>query len=66
MKLHWINKTLIIENNIIPFKGFIAINLFGIIFTRNFSYLEIEHELVHSKQILECLILFFYPLYILE
>lgn len=69
MKFYIKHNTLIVENKLLPFKGSIAINLFGIIFTRDISLLDgfaINHELVHSKQILECLILLYYPLYLLE
>lgn len=69
MKVYTINKTIVIQNNILPFKGFSAVNLFGIIFTRNISLLNgyiLNHESIHTKQILECGIVFFYILYLLE
>lgn len=69
MKIHKINKVIVVQNNILPFKGFSAMNLFGIIFTRNISLLNgyvLNHESIHTKQILECGIVFFYILYLLE
>lgn len=42
----------IIYNNIIPFKGFKAINLFGILFVRknkSLSNKDINHEAIHSE-----------------
>lgn len=47
----------VIYNNIIPFKGFKAINLFGIIFARkDAGFVDedtIDHERVHSWQMCE-------------
>lgn len=48
----------IIYNKLIPFKGFIAINLFGILFARNeyknrLTHLTITHETIHTEQILD-------------
>ena len=61
----------IIYNNIIPFKGFAAINLFGILFVRNdCKYLVgdrmINHESIHTAQMKEMLWIFFYLWYIVE
>lgn len=60
----------IIYSSILPFKGFRAINLFGIVFARKeFPPLtrEIEnHERIHSQQILELLVVFFYAWYVVE
>jgi len=59
----------IIYNNIIPFKGFTAINLFGVLFVRINVILTdriINHEKIHTAQIKELLYLFFYVLYGLE
>lgn len=41
----------IIYNNVIPFKGFKAINLFGIVFVKNeckMNNIDINHEKIHS------------------
>lgn len=46
----------IIRNNILPFKGFSAINLFGILFVKNNAKIDevtINHEAIHSKQFIE-------------
>lgn len=60
---------MIIRNNIIPFKGFKAINICGFIFVRkdaNISKKDITHEQIHTKQIFELLIIGFYIWYIIE
>lgn len=60
----------VIYNNIIPFKGFVAMNLFGVLFARKkykpLSPITINHEAIHSKQIIELGFIGFYILYILE
>lgn len=67
----------IIRNSIIPFKGFAAINLFGVVFVRKemqtyFDYdpsaydRMINHETTHTKQMQELLYLPFYVWYLLE
>lgn len=52
-----------------PFPGYRAINLFGIIFARGderLSQRTITHEAIHTKQMLETLIVGFYIWYLLE
>lgn len=59
----------IIYNNFIPFKGFSAINLFGVLFARKGKSLPphtINHEKIHTRQMQELLYIFFYILYIAE
>lgn len=59
----------IIRNNIIPFPGYKAINLFGVLFVRNsarISDIDINHEAIHSEQIKEMLYIFFYIWYVIE
>lgn len=59
----------IIYNNIIPFKGFKAINLFGVLFVRNNSVMtssDMTHERIHTAQMREMLYVFFYVWYIVE
>lgn len=57
----------IIYNNYIPFNGFKAINLFGIVFARRkLSQKDIKHELIHTKQMKKYFYIGFYILYILE
>lgn len=61
----------IIYNNLIPFKGYSAINLCGILFVRNDCKDQVDdeminHESIHSKQIFEMLVIFFYIWYIVE
>ena len=51
----------IIYNKVIPIRGYSAINLFGIIFARRrLSSFAINHENIHTAQMLELLILPFY------
>ena len=57
---------IIIRNNIIPFKGYKCINIFGILFARKNAILDeytINHEKIHTKQIIENFIIGFYTLY---
>lgn len=61
----------IIYNNIIPFKGYMAINLFGILFVRSkykgkVDKIVINHEKIHTVQMKELLWIFFYIIYFLE
>lgn len=58
---------MVIVNNIIPFKGYKAINLFGIIFAREkLNEIDINHERIHTRQMIELLFIFFYIWYGLE
>ena len=48
----------VIYNDLIPFKGFKAINLFGILFVKNgstISDVDLNHESIHIKQMKEML-----------
>lgn len=59
----------IIRNNIIPFSGYKAINLFGLLFVRKNAVLSpqlINHEEIHTAQMREMLYIFFYIWYVLE
>ena len=60
----------VIYNNLIPFKGFVAINLFGIVFARKkyepLGKATIQHEEIHTAQMRELLYVGFYMLYLLE
>lgn len=60
----------VIYNTIIPFKGFSAINLFGIVFAREeykkLGIRTLNHEAIHTAQMQEMLYVFFYLWYILE
>ena len=59
----------IIYNNLIPFKGFAGINLFGVLFVRKgvtVNHRMINHERIHSAQMKELLFIGFYVLYLLE
>jgi len=61
----------IIYNKVLPFKGFLAINLFGVLFVRSelkdkVTEQTINHESIHTAQMKELLWVFFYLLYVLE
>ena len=61
----------IIYNNIIPFSGFKAMNLFGILFVRKkyknkLTEITINHEKIHTAQIKELWYIFFYLIYVFE
>ena len=60
----------VIYNNIIPFRGFTAINLFGFIFERKecepLSKQTLNHESIHTAQMKEMLYVFFYLWYVIE
>ena len=66
---------MLVKNNIIPFKGFLAINLFGIIFIRKDEWdrcserqqiRTLNHEGIHSMQMRELLYIGFYLIYLVE
>ena len=59
----------IIKNKFIPFQGFRAINLFGILFVRGNARINertIRHETIHTAQIKEMLYILFYLWYVVE
>ncbi|MDR1644232.1 MAG: hypothetical protein LBS05_00180 [Tannerellaceae bacterium] len=59
----------IIYNSIIPLKGFIAINLFGLLFARKGTAISgqiVNHESIHTAQMKELLYVFFYLFYVAE
>lgn len=64
----------IIYNKLIPFKGFLAINLFGTLFVRKLdngnnpviSEKVLNHERIHSEQMKELLYIPFYIIYFIE
>ena len=59
----------IIYNNIIPFPGFKAINLFGVLFVRKgctMSESDINHEMIHTAQMMEMGYVIFYLWYLVE
>lgn len=58
---------IIVKNNIIPFKGFKAIYLFGFLFTRgDLTETQLNHEKIHERQAIELLFVFFYLWYLIE
>ena len=59
----------IIRNNYIPFSGFKAINLFGVLFVRGNAKTDdvtLNHEAIHTAQMKEMLYIFFYLWYVIE
>lgn len=60
----------VIYNKYIPFKGYVAINLFGLIFARKefkpISERTLNHEYIHTAQMRELLFVFFYLWYGIE
>lgn len=61
----------IIYNNLLPFRGFTAMNFFGIIFVRKehkgkLNSKTLNHELIHTAQMKELLYVFFYLWYVIE
>ena len=59
----------IVRTSILPFRGFSAINLLGILFVHHGVYLSnelINHERIHTAQQREMLFLFFYIAYLIE
>ena len=59
----------VIHNKILPFHRFAAINLFGILFVKRGIRVTptlINHEKIHTAQMLELLVVFFYLWYVVE
>ena len=59
----------IIRNNIIPFSGYKAMNLFGVLFVRGNARIDditLNHEKIHTAQIKELWYVFFYLWYVTE
>lgn len=59
----------VIYNKFIPFKGFKAINLFGVTFVRSgriFTSVDYTHESIHTEQMKELLYVGFYLWYAVE
>lgn len=58
-----------IYNNVIPFNGFKAINLFGFLFVRKgcrMSEVDLNHERIHTAQMKEVFYVGFYLWYFVE
>lgn len=59
----------IVRNNIIPFKGYKAMNLFGVLFVRGNARIDditLNHEAIHTAQMKELLYIFFYLFYVID
>lgn len=60
----------IVYNRMIPFKGFSAINFWGIVFARQefkeLSKSTLNHEAIHTAQMKELLYIGFYLWYVIE
>lgn len=64
-----LKKMKIIYNNLIPMKGYKAVNLFGVLFAREGARLtdiDINHEAIHTAQMKETLYVVFYLWYAVE
>ena len=51
----------IVRNKYIPFPGYKAINLFGVLFVKNNAKIDgvtLNHESIHSRQFVELMVLF--------
>ena len=66
---------LVVVNDLLPFRGYIAINLFGVVFARREEWdplpdvvrqCTLRHEAIHTAQGRELLWVGFYLVYILE
>lgn len=59
----------VVYSGLIPFRGFVAVNLFGVVFVRRghvASARLLRHEGVHSVQMRELLWVGFYLWYVME
>jgi len=59
----------VIRNKYLPVRGYTAMNLFGLLFCRPDAKITpqlINHERIHTAQMLEMLIVFFYLWYVVE
>ena len=59
----------VIRNGLIPFRGFKAINLFGVVFVRRecaVTPIDLNHEAIHTAQMREMLYVIFYIAYVGE
>ena len=59
----------IIRNKYIPFGGYLAVNLFGVLFVKGNAYISeqtINHESIHTAKMKEMLYVFFYLWYVVE
>ena len=59
----------VISNRFIPFSGYKAINIFGVVFVRDgctISTEDLNHEAIHTAQMKEMLYIFFYLWYVIE
>ena len=61
----------IVYNDLIPFKGFMAINICGTLYARNeykgkISDIDINHEKIHSAQMKDLGFFLFYLIYFIE
>ena len=57
------------RQQILPFKGYKAMNLFGVLFVRGNARIDditLNHEKIHTAQIKEMLYVFFYVWYVIE
>ena len=59
----------ILRNKYLPIKPFAAVNVFGVLLVReetNITPSLLNHERIHTRQMLEMLFVFFYLWYVVE
>lgn len=59
----------VVRNDILPFKGYKAVNIMGVLFVRKgatLSETDISHEEIHTEQMKELLYVGFYLWYAVE
>ena len=59
----------ILRNKYLPIKPFAAVNVFGVLLVReetNINPSLLNHERIHTRQMLEMLFVFFYLWYVVE
>lgn len=58
---------IIFKNKLIPFSGYSSMTIWPFIFTKvDMEEIELNHEKIHGRQQLECLIILFYIIYLIE
>ena len=58
---------ILVNNKIIPFKGYKAVTIWPFIFVREpLNEVDLNHENIHGRQQLELLIIIFYLIYFIE
>ena len=67
--LNFCKKMIVVQNRLLPFRGFSAINLCGVLFVRRgvrLDAMQLNHERIHTRQLCELLVVGFYVWYVVE